>query len=82
MKLEDLVGSKVWLKPRGFPETMGYISSVPTLVYLEDFESSITASTFRVDLSSGDVVETSGFNITGIVNAEYNPIGSRRRPLV
>jgi hypothetical protein len=38
----------------------------PNPVNLEDIESSITVSTFRIDLPSGDVFETSGFNITGI----------------
>ena len=69
-EVEDLVGSKVWLKPRGLPETTGYISSVVKPVNLEDIQSSITMSTFRIDLPSGDVVETSGFNITGIAMSE------------
>jgi hypothetical protein len=80
LKLEDLIGSKVWIKPRGLPEVSGYITAVPKTVYLESVDSSISASTFEIALDSGDVVETSGFNITHIQNAEYNRIGTRRQP--
>jgi hypothetical protein len=78
LKLEDLIGSQVWMKPRGLPEVSGYITAVPKAVYLETIDSSISVSTFRIALASGDVVETSGFNITHIENAEYNRISTRR----
>jgi hypothetical protein len=77
-KLEDLIGSKVWIKPRGLPEVPGYITAVPKAVYLESIDSSVSVSTFEIALASGDVVETSGFNITRIQNAEYNRISTRR----
>jgi hypothetical protein len=77
LKLEDLIGSQVWIKPRGLPEVSGYIIAVPRAVYLETIDSSISVSTFRIALASGDVVETSGFNIKRIQNAEYNRISTR-----
>jgi hypothetical protein len=78
LKLEDLIGSQVWIKPRGLPEVSGYIIAVPRAVYLETIDSSISVSTFRIALASGDVVETSGFNIKRIQNPEYNRISTRR----
>jgi hypothetical protein len=82
LKLEDLIGSKVWIKPRGLPEASGYITAIPKRVNLETIDLSITVSTFEVTLASGDVVETSGFNITVIENAEYDrvSIGRQRSP--
>jgi hypothetical protein len=80
LQLQDLIGSKVWIKPHGLPEATGYITAVPKAVYLDSLDSSLTASTFEIALASGDVVETSGFNITRIQNAEYNRVSTRRQP--
>jgi hypothetical protein len=77
LKLEELIGSQIWMKPRDLPEVSGYITAVPKAVYRESIDSSISVSTFRIALASGDVVETSGFNITRIQNAEYNRISIR-----
>jgi hypothetical protein len=79
VKLENLIGSKVWIKPRDLPEASGYITAIPKPVDFETIDSSITLSTFKIALASGDVVETSGFNITVIENAEYNRVSTRRR---
>jgi hypothetical protein len=29
LKLEDLIGSQVWIKPRGLAEVSGYVRAVP-----------------------------------------------------
>jgi hypothetical protein len=66
LKVQDLVGSKVWFKRAYGPEHQGYISSIPMPVDVENIEDAITASTFRVDLPSGDVVQISGRWLTRI----------------
>jgi hypothetical protein len=67
MDIKDLIGRKVWVKQRGeLDERPGRISSVPRPVILESIQSTITASTFRIDLPSGDVLETTGVNIVRI----------------
>ena len=67
MDIKDLIACKVWVKQRrGLDERPGRISSVPRPVILESIQSTITASTFRIDLPSGDVVETTGVNIVRI----------------
>jgi hypothetical protein len=67
MNLKDLIGRKVWVKLRGeLEERPGRISSVPRPVILESIQSTITASTFRIDLPSGDVLETTGVDIVRI----------------
>jgi hypothetical protein len=40
-------------------------------VELSDVEASVNGSIFRIALASGDVVETSGFNLTYIGHAGY-----------
>jgi hypothetical protein len=55
MKSEELVGSKVWVK-----SVPGVISSVQTSVDREDLKSAMAESTFKVSLTSGDVVEVPG----------------------
>lgn len=71
MKVQELVGSKVWVKERGLAERVGHISSVLKPVDLEEIESSVTASTFRIEMASGGVVETTGVNISKIEHAGY-----------
>jgi hypothetical protein len=71
MKVQDLVGAKVWVEQPGRAEHVGYIASVLKPVNLEEIESSVNASIFRIVLESGDVVDTSGFNISKIEHAGY-----------
>jgi hypothetical protein len=66
MKSEELVGSKVWVKSDQFKSVPGVISSVQTSVDHEDLRSSIAESTFKVSLSSGDVVEVPGTEFASI----------------
>ena len=51
----------------------------PSLLTSEDIESSVDASMFRIVLESGDVVDTSGFNLLEIEHAGYivETIGNR-----
>jgi hypothetical protein len=77
VRVEDLVGAKVWVKQANGEELTGFISSVPKPVDVESTTSSIAASIFRIDLSSGDVIETSGLNITGM---EKGGLTFRKRP--
>ena len=71
MTVEDLVGSKVWVKQANGPEHVGYISSVTKAVPAENIKSAVNESTFRIDLESGDVVETAGIWFSRIDNADY-----------
>ncbi len=71
MKVQDLVGAKVWVEQSGLAEGVGYIVNVPEPVNLEDIELSVDASVFTILLESGDVVETSGFNLLEIEHAGY-----------
>lgn len=77
MKVEDLIGAKVWVKQGSGAEYVGVVSSVPKPVDLDIITSSITASIFRINLSSGEVIETSGLNITGM---EKEGLTFRQRP--
>ncbi len=63
MNVEDLVGTRVWVKCERFRSLSGVISSVPRTVELDDLRSSITKSVFRVDLPSGDVIQVLGSDI-------------------
>jgi hypothetical protein len=71
MKVQELVGSKVWLREGDGPEYEGFISSIPMPIDNEDIKVAIKSSTFRIDLPSGDVVTTSGQNITFIAQIGY-----------
>ena len=64
MKVEDLVGSRVWMKADQFRSVPGVISSVAKVVDLGDFQASIDASVFKVALSSGDFIEVAGPEIS------------------
>jgi hypothetical protein len=66
MQAEELLGSKVWVKSDQFKSVPGVISSVQTSVDHEDLKSSIAESTFKVSLSSGDVVEVPGTEFASI----------------
>ncbi len=71
MKVEDLVGAKVWVEQPGLAKHVGYIATVSKPVNLEDIEASVDASMFRIVLESGDVVDTSGLNLLEIEHAGY-----------
>ena len=79
MKVQELVGSRVWLKPPDRPETTGHIMGITKPVDLRNIESSINASTFTIELASGDVIETSGFNLYKIDHAGYIQESGKRR---
>ena len=78
MKVQELVGSKVWVRPYK-PETVGYIASIPKPANLKDIESSIDASIFRIDLPSGDVIVTSGSSLYRIAHAGYIRESGKRK---
>ena len=63
MNVEDLVGTRVWVKCDRFRSLSGRISSVLRTVKLDDLRSSVTKSVFRVDLFSGDVIQVLGSDI-------------------
>jgi hypothetical protein len=71
MKVEELIGSKVWIKSDQFRSVPGKIVSTPNAVNLDDIESSVRQSTFRIEMPSGDVIEILGSNISKIENAGY-----------
>jgi hypothetical protein len=78
MKVEELIGCQVWVKKGGLPEHIGRISSVLKSVHLESIASSVTASSFRIDLASGDVIETTGVNLCKIDHEGYIRENARR----
>jgi hypothetical protein len=57
MKVEELIGSKVWIKSDQFRSVPGEIKSMSNAVNLEDLESSVSQSTFTVETLSGDIIE-------------------------
>ena len=68
MKVEELIGSKVWIKTDQFRSVPGKITSTSNAIDLDDIKSSICQSTFRVEMPSGDVIEILGSNISKIEN--------------
>lgn len=78
MKVEELIGCRVWVKNAGLPEQIGQISRVLKSVHLEGIASSVTDSSFRIDLASGNVIETTGVNIRKIDHEGYIPENARR----
>ena len=71
MELQELIGSQLWIKQRGLPEDVGRIASIPKEVVLEDLASSVTASTFRVELRTGVLLKTTRVNILKIDHEEF-----------
>jgi hypothetical protein len=69
VKVEDLIGSKVWIKTDQFRSVPGKIESMSNAVNLDDIKSSVSQSTFRIEVHSGDLVEVLGSNISKIENA-------------
>jgi hypothetical protein len=73
MKVEELVGSRVWVKSDQFRSVSGVVSSVQGPVNPENLESSVAESTFKVFLTSGDVVEVPGTEIAKIDHDGFLP---------
>jgi hypothetical protein len=71
MKVEELVGTKVWVKSDQFRSVPGEIKSMSNAVNLEDIQSSVSQSTFRVEMLSGEVIEMPGSHIVEIDHAGY-----------
>jgi hypothetical protein len=72
MKVEELIGSNVWVKGDQFRSVSGKIKDIPNSVNLDDIQSSVSQSTFRIEmLSSGDVIEMSGSDLLKIDHAGY-----------
>ena len=66
MKVEELIGSKVWIKSDQFRSVPGKIESMSNAVNLDDIKSSVSQSTFRIEVQSGDIIEVLGSNISKI----------------
>jgi hypothetical protein len=71
MKVEELIGSKVWVKREQFRSVPGKIESISNTVNLDDIKSSVFQSTFRIEMLSGDVIEIPGSDISKIDYAGY-----------
>jgi hypothetical protein len=68
MKVDELIGSKVWIKSDQFRSIPGKIVSTSNAVDLDEIKSSISQSTFRIEMPSGDVIDILGSNISKIEN--------------
>jgi hypothetical protein len=66
MKVEELIGSKVWIKRDKFRSVPGKIESMSNAVNLDDIKSSVSQSTFRIEMPSGNVIEILGCDISKI----------------
>ena len=55
MKVEELIGTKVWIKSDQFRSVAGEIKNVSNAVNLGDIKSSVCQSTFKVETLSGEV---------------------------
>ena len=72
MKVEELIGSNVWVKGGQFRSVSGKIKDISNSVNVEDIRSSVSQSTFRIEmLSSGDVIERPGSDLLKIDHAGY-----------
>jgi hypothetical protein len=69
MKVEELIGSKVWVRKDQFRSVPGTIESMSYVVNLDNITSSVSQSTFRIEMASGDVIEVLGSNISKIDNS-------------
>jgi hypothetical protein len=69
MKVEELIGRKVWIKSDQFRSVPGQVESISNAVNLDDIKSSVSQSTFRIEMSSGDVIEILGSGISKIDHA-------------
>ena len=66
MKVEELIGSKVWIKSGQFRSVPGTIVSTSHVVNLEDIKASVSQSTFRIEMPSGNILEILGSKISKI----------------
>jgi hypothetical protein len=71
MKVEELIGSKVWVKRDQFRSVAGKIEGMSSAVNLDDIKSSVSQSTFRIKMLSGYVIELLGSDILKIDHAGY-----------
>ena len=69
MKVEELIGSRVWIKIDRFRSVPGKIESLSSTVNLDDSKSSVSQSKFRIKMLSGNVVEILGSDISKIDRA-------------
>jgi hypothetical protein len=65
MKVEELIGSRVWIKIDRFRSVPGKIESMSNAVNLDD----IPQSRFRIKMLSGNIVEILGSDISKIEQA-------------
>lgn len=73
MHIQELIGRKVWIKSDQFRSVPGEIESVSNAVVLDDGQSSIAQSTFRVEMTSGKVCEVLGSDLSKIDELENAP---------
>jgi hypothetical protein len=66
MKVEELIGSRVWIKVDRFRSVPGKIESMSDTVDLDDLKSSVCQSKFRIKMLSGSIVEILGADISKI----------------
>jgi hypothetical protein len=71
MKVEELIGTKVWIKSDQFRSVPGEIKSMSNVVNVEDIKSSVFQSTFKIEMLSGEVIEMPGSHILEIDHAGY-----------
>jgi len=69
MKVEELIGCKVWIKSDQFRSVPGKVESISNAVNLDDIKSSVSHSTFRIEMLSGHVIEILGSDISKIDHA-------------
>jgi hypothetical protein len=73
MKVEELIGNKVWIKIDRFRSVPGKIESMSNAVNLDDLESSVSQSRFRIEMLSGKIVEILGSDISKIEYGDKTP---------
>jgi hypothetical protein len=69
MKVEELIGSTVWIKSDQFRSVPGKVESITNAVNLDDIKSSVSQSTFRIEMPSGRVIEILGSSISKVDHA-------------
>jgi hypothetical protein len=69
MKVEELIGCKAWIKSDQFRSVPGKVESISNAVNLDDIKSSVSQSTFRIEMLSGHVIEILGSDISKIDHA-------------
>jgi hypothetical protein len=69
MKVEELIGRRVWIKIDRFRSVPGKIESMSNAVNLDDIKSSVSQSRFRIKMLSGNIVELLGSDISKIEHA-------------